>query len=369
MTSGSDDTDALLMAEALRLGERGLGGAAPNPSVGAVVVASGSGEIVGRGFTQAGGRPHAEFVALTEAGGSARGGTIYVTLEPCSHIGRGPACADAIIAAGIRRAVIAIGDPDQRVAGDGIDRLRAAGVEVTVGTLAVEARWLTLGHILRVTEGRPFVQLKIAVDRDGRTPLAVDGKPQFVTGDLARAEVHRLRAEADCILTGIGTVLADDPDLRPRLGTANKRAPIRVVLDRAGRLPWSSKLATTANTAAPVWQIVAASAVARKAGGGVTTIAIEPSEGTGDLDLATVLRRLATDGITRVMVEAGPTLAGAFLASGLVDEIVVIQSATVAAATGHYADPFAGRGLAALSGWTVHAVRQLGDDTISSYRR
>lgn len=367
MSSGAGDDDDLFMAEALRLGEQGLGRAAPNPSVGAVVVRAGSDDIVGRGFTQQGGRPHAEFVALQEAGELARGGTLYATLEPCSHAGRGPACADVIIAAGIGRAVVAIGDPDQRVAGNGLDRLRMAGLEVTLGTLAAAARWLNLGHILRVTEGRPFVQLKIAVDRHGRTPLAMLGHPQFVTGDQARAEVHRMRAQADAVLTGIGTVLADDPDLRPRIATGAGPVPIRIVLDSAGRLPPTSKLVTTASADAPVWRIVR-KGEARQSGGAAVTFEVDWRGSNKRLDLATVLRRLATEGLTRVMVEAGPTLVAALIAADLVDEVVVLQSQSVTCADGHCRLPFVSHGLELLDSWTLAREAVLGGDRLAAYR-
>ncbi len=213
-TADAAADDRRFMALALSLGRRGLGRTWPNPSVGAVIVKDGS--IVGRGWTQAGGRPHAEVEALRRAGAAARGGTLYVTLEPCSHHGKSPPCADAVIAAGLSRVVSALEDPNPEVAGAGHARLRAAGIAVDVGIGADEARRAHAGHILRMTAGRPYVMLKLAISADGKAG-APGRKPVAITGEAVRERVHLLRAQNDAIMVGIGTVLADDPvlDLPP----------------------------------------------------------------------------------------------------------------------------------------------------------
>ena len=209
------ESDEFHMAQALALARRGLGTTWPNPSVGCVVV-SAADEIVGRGVTAPGGRPHAEAVALQRAGLAATDSTLYVTLEPCAHEGRGAACADSIAAIRPKRVVVAMGDPDPRTGGDGIARLRAAGIEVTEGVLHDEAYEVTLGHVLRVTEGRPAVTLKLAIGSDGRVPKGEGGAPTWITGDLARAHAHLLRARSDAIMVGRGTIMADNPSLTCR---------------------------------------------------------------------------------------------------------------------------------------------------------
>lgn len=241
-----------MMRVALAMARRGLGTAAPNPAVGAVVADEATGELIARGWTQPGGRPHAEPEALRRAGERARGATLYVTLEPCAHFGKTPPCADAIIAAGVRRVVIGVGDPDPRTRGDGIARLKAAGIAVEVGLDAEEARWVTLGHILRVTERRPFVQLKMALAADGTVPRGANGRPLMVTGAAARAYGHRLRAECDAILIGAGTARDDDPELTCRLPGLEGRSPVRVLLSRALDLPDGLKLVRTARDV-PTW--------------------------------------------------------------------------------------------------------------------
>src|SRR4051812_49110900 len=226
--------DVRFMQLALMLGRRGLGRTWPNPAVGAVIVRDGV--IVGRGWTQPGGRPHAEVEALRQAGDAARGATLYATLEPCSHLGKSPPCADAVIAAGIARVVSAIEDPNPEVAGQGHARLRAAGIAVDIGIGAVEAARDHAGHFRRVRDGRPHVIVKLAVSSDDRIG-ASDRKPVAVTGEAARSRVHLLRAQCDAVLIGIGTALADDPLLTCRLPGMAGRSPVRVVLDRALRLP------------------------------------------------------------------------------------------------------------------------------------
>ena len=313
------------MALALGLARRGLGRTAPNPAVGAVIVTR-DGTIIGRGWTQPSGRPHAETVALAQAGEAARGATLYVTLEPCSHFGKTPPCANAVIAAGIVRVVAATGDPDDRVAGRGFARLRDAGILVETGLMEAEARRQNAGHVVRVTLGRPLVTLKLAQSADGKVALA-GGKPVAITSEASRARVHLMRAESDAILVGIGTVLADDPELTCRLPGMDDRSPTRIVLDAGLRAPLSAKLVRGARDV-PTWIFAAvdASAEAERAlrDAGVEVLRVERGEGGLRLDQA--LELLGARGITRLMVEGGPTVAQALLAHGLVDEAVLLTA-------------------------------------------
>ncbi|MCC2658629.1 MAG: ribD [Panacagrimonas sp.] len=303
------------MAQALRLAERGRFGTFPNPRVGCVIVREG--EVVGRGWHERAGQPHAEIIALREAGDRARGADLYVTLEPCSHHGRTPPCADAVVAAGPRRVVAAMSDPNPRVAGKGFERLRGAGIEVDVGLLEAAARELNGGFVSRMTRGRPWVTLKLAASLDGRTAMA-SGESRWITSPAARRDVHRLRAEAGAVLTGAGTVVADDPQLNVRDIDGAWRAPDRIVLDGNGRVPGASR----------VWN--AADGARRFRVGGTTTGA--PPEGVarvdvalasdGRVDLSAALRALAQHEVNHVLVECGSVLAGALLDAGLVDELV-----------------------------------------------
>ena len=319
--------DARFMALALALGRRGLGRTWPNPAVGAVIVKDGA--IVGRGFTQDGGRPHAEVEALRRAGQAARGATLYVTLEPCSHHGKTPPCADAIIAAGIARVVSALEDPNPEVAGQGHARLRAAGIAVEVGIGAEEARRDHAGHILRFGQGRPHVLLKLAISADGKAGAAAR-KPVAITGEAARERVHLLRAHSDAIMVGIGTVLADDPLLTCRLPGMAKYSPVRVIADSMLRLPPHSRLVQSAREV-PVWALAGAAAPQHAEAALVASgVAVLRSPHSADpLDLNEAVALLAAKGITRLMVEGGPTLAAAFIAADLVDEAVLFRSATV----------------------------------------
>lgn len=316
------------MSLALALGRRGLGNTWPNPAVGAVIVRdNGEGpSIVGRGWTQPGGRPHAETEALRRAGGAARGATLYVTLEPCSHHGKTPPCADAIIAAGIARVISALEDPNPEVAGNGHARLRAHGIAVDIGLGAEDARRAHAGHIRRIRDGRPHVTLKLAVSADEKVGLA-GRRPAAITGEVARDRVHLLRAMNDAILVGIGTALADDPQLTCRLPGMVDRSPVRIVLDSALRLPPTSALARSARET-PVWIIAAVTAPERAEQAlqelGIQVLRVSASG--GKLDLPAGLRILAQRGITRLMVEGGPTVAAAFLKADLIDEAVLFQS-------------------------------------------
>jgi diaminohydroxyphosphoribosylaminopyrimidine deaminase/5-amino-6-(5-phosphoribosylamino)uracil reductase len=318
--------DRHMMTIALRLAARGLGRTAPNPAVGAVITDEATGEIIARGWTQPGGRPHAETEALRRAGAAARGKTMYVTLEPCSHYGKTPPCADAVIAAGITRLVVAIEDPDPRVAGRGLDRLRAAGVRVERGLLAREAHCVTRGHIVRVTERRPLIQLKMATGLDGEVPRGIGGQPTWVTGPEARAFGHMLRATADAILVGHGTVRDDDPALTCRLPGLADRSPVRIVLASDPRGLAATQLARTAREA-PVWVATAANAdpaaTAPLVAAGVRMFPVPML--AGGLWLPDVMEAIVAEGITRLLVEGGPRVWRAFSRHGLVDEVVLFR--------------------------------------------
>jgi diaminohydroxyphosphoribosylaminopyrimidine deaminase/5-amino-6-(5-phosphoribosylamino)uracil reductase len=316
--------DERFMALALALGRRGMGHTWPNPAVGAVIV--NGGVIVGRGWTQDGGRPHAETEAIKRAGTSARGATLYVTLEPCSHQGKTPPCTDAIIRAGITRVVSPLEDPNPEVAGQGHARLRERGIAVEVGLGAGQARHDHAGHIRRMQEGRPQVLLKLAVSSDDKAGLA-GRKPVAITGEAARTRVHLLRAESDAILVGIGTVMSDDPHLTCRLPGMLERSPVRVVLDARLRIPLATAIVGTARET-PTWVFGAASASAM-AEGILRDKAVEVfrvAAINGRLDLVEVLRKLAERGITRLMVEGGPTVAAALVRANLVDAAALFRS-------------------------------------------
>jgi diaminohydroxyphosphoribosylaminopyrimidine deaminase / 5-amino-6-(5-phosphoribosylamino)uracil reductase len=321
--------DARFMSSALALGRRGLGNVWPNPAVGAIIVRHGPAEavVVGRGWTQPGGRPHAETEALARAGSLARGATLYVTLEPCSHQGKSPPCADAIVAAGISTVVSALEDPNPEVAGRGHARLEAAGIGVRTGTGAAEAAQAHAGHIRRIREQRPEVTLKLAISADGKAGLA-GRRPAAITGERARDRVHLLRAMSDAIVVGIGTALADDPLLTCRLPGMAARSPARVVFDASSRLPLDGRLVASAKEV-PLWVFTAASAPSGREEAlrarGVEVMQVEISA-PGRLDLGAALRLLAARGITRLLVEGGPILAAAMIASDLVDEVALFQA-------------------------------------------
>ena len=331
------------MAQALALARRGLGTTWPNPSVGCVVV-SASGEIVGRGLTAPGGRPHAEAVALQRAGRATADATFYVTLEPCAHEGRGAACANAIAAACPARVVVAMGDPDPRTAGHGLARLRAAGIEVTEGVLQDEAYEVTLGHVLKVTQGRPAVTLKLAIGTDGLVPRGEGGAPTWITGDLARAHAHLLRARSDAILVGRGTIMADNPSLTCRLPGMECRSPVRVILDRRLRTPTDARLFE--DEMVPVWFICANdelepnAAILQERGAEIIPVAIDTH---GLPAIKEALEQLARRGITRLLVEGGPSVSRVFLDADLVDEAVIYRGSTAAGSDGLL--PFVSEGL------------------------
>ena len=322
----SKAADRRFMQLALTLGRRGQGRTWPNPAVGAVAVKDGG--VVGRGWTQPGGRPHAEPEALRRAGEAARGATLYVTLEPCSHIGKSPPCADAIIAAGIARVVSAIEDPNPEVAGQGHARLRAAGITVDIGLGALEAAHDHAGHFRRVRDKRPHVILKLAVSSDDKIGAA-GRKPVAISGEAAKARVHLLRGQCDAIMVGIGTVLADDPLLTCRLPGMEAQSPVRVVLDRGLRMPGTSRLVHSARET-PLWVMTSnlseapAAMKLGAAGAHVIRVATTTTPPPG-LDLAAVLHALAERGITRLLVEGGARVASSFVAASLVDEIWLLR--------------------------------------------
>ncbi|BCK86810.1 riboflavin biosynthesis protein RibD [Sideroxyarcus emersonii] len=348
--------DSQWMARALRLAERGLCSTSPNPRVGCVLVKEG--KSIGEGWHVRAGEPHAEVHALRAAGAAARGATAYVTLEPCSHHGRTPPCADALIAAGIRRVVVAMQDPNPLVAGQGLDKLRAAGIAVECGLMEAAARELNIGFISRMTRGMPWVRSKIAASLDGRTALA-NGVSKWITGEAARRDVQHWRARSCAVLTGSGTVRADDPRLDVREVEVG-RQPLRVVLDSSLHIAPEARVLrggpTLVYTAIPD----AARHQALQAVG--AEVALLTGE-RGRVDLAAVLQDLARRGINEVLVEAGRTLNGALLEAGLVDELVLYLAPKLLGD--------AARGLAELGALTQlqqgtdlkwQDVRQVGDD-------
>lgn len=313
------------MRAALALALRGLGTVWPNPAVGCVIV--NQGRVVGRGWTQPGGRPHGETEALRRAGDAARDGTAYVSLEPCCHWGRTPPCTDALIAAGVKRVVVALEDPDPRVAGEGLRRLREAGLAVETGLCVEQAAEINAGFFSRLRLGRPLVTLKLATSLDGRIATRL-GESQWITGPPARERAHALRAAHDAILVGTGTVLADDPQLTCRLPGLSQRSPLRVVIDRFLRIPPTMRLISEAEEVS-TWVLTLPSAdpVRRRAllDSGVTVIDIDP-EPDGTIGLGATLAALGERGITRLLVEGGGRLAAALTRARLVDRLAWVHA-------------------------------------------
>jgi len=360
--------DMRYMQLALSLGRRGLGNTWPNPAVGAVLVKDGV--ILGRGWTQPGGRPHAETMALKQAGKAARGATLYVTLEPCSHHGKTPPCADAIIRAGIARVVSALEDPNPEVAGQGHRRLTERGVAVDVGIGAEQARRDHAGHIRRMVERRPQVLLKLAVSADGKAGAA-GRQPVALTEEPARERVFLLRAMSDAILVGLGTALADNPALNCRLPGMLDRSPVRILLDAGLRVPLSTALvATTRETPTWVFGAPSASAMAEQVlrAKGCEVFRVEARDGR--LDLAQVLKILAERGITRLMVEGGPTVAASFLQADLVDEAALFRSPKTIGPSG--IDALEGMPLGMLTGsprLALQGMETIGADKVEFFAR
>lgn len=315
----TEDIDRRFMAAAIRLGASANGTTSPNPAVGAIVVKDGM--MVGRGRTAKGGRPHAEPEALVMAGEDARGATLYVSLEPCSHQGRSPpCCADAVVAAGVGRVVAAMGDPDPRVSGGGFTRLREAGIDVLSGLLEERARSAHAGHVSRVENNRPYVLLKLAVSADDA--IGRVGEVQVaVTGDIAQRHVQALRTRFDAILVGRGTIETDDPVLTVRLPGLEDRSPIRVVLDSDGRL--SSDRRVFAESTVPTWVF---SANAKEAAPDPIRRFRVSRSTLGGLDPWMLMRRLKDEGVSRLLVEGGALVTRRFLESDLVDEVMLFRS-------------------------------------------
>jgi diaminohydroxyphosphoribosylaminopyrimidine deaminase / 5-amino-6-(5-phosphoribosylamino)uracil reductase len=356
------------MRAALALARRGLGNVWPNPAVGCVIV--NDGRVVGRGWTQPGGRPHAEAEALARARAAAAGATAYVSLEPCSHWGRTPPCADALIAAGVARVVAAVEDDDPRVSGGGLARLRAAGLQVETGLCAVEAAELNAGFFQRVRLGRPLVTLKLATSLDGRIATA-SGESRWISGPPSREYAHMLRATHDAVLVGTATVLADDPQLTCRLPGLADRSAVRVVLDRDLRIPNGARLIAEARQV-PTWLVTLGSAdQARQQSlrdAGVDIIVADP-DAAGHIDLAMALGLLGERGITRLLVEGGGRLAAALLRSGLVDRLAWFHAPLLLGGDGVAAVAALGReALADMPRFERLSSETLGDDMLTTFR-
>ena len=354
------------MAHALSLGTRGLGRTWPNPAVGCVIV-QGT-RIVGRGWTQPGGRPHAEVMALRQAGKAARGATAYVTLEPCAHHGQTGPCADALIAAGIARVVTAIADPDPRVAGKGHALLRAAGIDVTENILSSEARSVNSGFLKRVTQGLPCVTLKLATTLDGRIATST-GVSRWITSPRSRRLVHSLRLSHDAVLIGAGTARADDPDLTVRdIGAAHQ--PIRIVIDARLSLNPQSRLGQSAK-ASPVWLCYTDDAPpdAREAWQDTGATLIKCNASATQVDLTDALHRLATIGLTRIFCEGGASLAASLITALLVDDLITFTAGKLIGASGLAAlGPLSDAPLKDLPTLTLLETHQIGPDTMSHWR-
>ena len=369
MVARTEPDDAGHMTAALGLAARGLGNVWPNPAVGCVLV--GAGRVLGRGWTQPGGRPHAETEALRRAGADARGATAYITLEPCAHRGETPPCADALVAAGIGRAVVALEDPDPRVAGRGIAVLRNAGVATECGMLGEAAARLNAGYLSRLTRGRPLVTLKTATTLDGRIATS-GGESRWITGEAARARAHRLRAEHDAVMIGAGTAVADDPELTCRLPGLAHASPVRIIADGTLRTPIAATLVRTASTV-PTWIVTVEGADAGRrealSDRGVEVVDVA-ADGAGRPDLAAVMKALAARGLTRVVVEGGGELAAALLRADLVDRVAWFHAPKV----------MGGEGIPAALGLGVETVDQapefrrveimeVGEDVFEIYAR
>jgi diaminohydroxyphosphoribosylaminopyrimidine deaminase/5-amino-6-(5-phosphoribosylamino)uracil reductase len=360
--------DLEAMRAALALARRGLGAVWPNPAVGCVIVKNG--RVVGRGWTQPGGRPHGETEALRRAGEAARGAVAHVSLEPCCHWGRTPPCVDALVTAGVQRVVVALEDPDPRVAGEGLRRLRAAGLDVEVGLCAEEAAEVNAGFLSRLRLGRPLVTLKFATSLDGRIATA-SGESQWITGPPARERAHALRASHDAIMVGTGTVIADDPQLTCRLPGLDHRSPVRVVIDRHLRISPAARLIADAPRV-PTWILTLRSADAgRRAAflaNRVTLIDVDPDR-EGQVDLAAALGALGERGITRLLVEGGAGLAAAFLRARLVDRLVWVHAPLAIGGDGIPA--IAGLDLTALADAPAFerlSTETIGDDVLTTFR-
>ena len=358
-----------MMRAALALARRSLGRTWPNPAVGCVIVKDGA--VVGRGRTRDGGRPHAEVDALNQAGEGARGATVYVTLEPCSHHGKSPPCADALVGAGVATVVSALQDPNPQVNGAGHDRLRRAGIAVEVGEGAKEAAEINAGFLMREVEGRPLFHLKTATSLDGRIATA-SGESKWITGAAARADGQRLRALHDAIIVGSNTVAADDPELTCRLPGLEAYSPTRIVLDSRARTSPASKLALGAKQT-PLWLICTreAPAAAREAlqAKGVEVIEVA-SNAQGRVDIAAVAQELGRRKLTRVLIEGGGEVAAGFLGAGLVDRVTSYQAGLLLGADSRSAvGPLALEKLGFAPRFRLVSSRQLAGDMVETWHR
>lgn len=360
--------DARFMALALSLGRRGQGRTWPNPAVGCVIVAPGE-RIVGRGWTQPGGRPHAETQALAQAGAAARGATAYVSLEPCAHHGQTPPCAEALIAAGVTRVVAPFEDTDPRVAGQGFAMLREAGIEVTTGVGVAEADRDLAGFFLRVEQGRPWVTLKLAGSLDGRIATAT-GQSQWITGPEARRMVHAMRASHDAVMVGAGTARADDPSLTVR-GLGMDHQPVRVVISRRLDIPLMGALARTAREV-PLWIVHGddADPERRNAWEGLGARLLPARTAGPQIAPDAALQALGEAGLTRVFCEGGGALAGSLLGADLVDELVWFSAGLVIGAEGLPAIGALGlANLAKAPRLSLAELRQVGPDILHRWVR
>jgi diaminohydroxyphosphoribosylaminopyrimidine deaminase/5-amino-6-(5-phosphoribosylamino)uracil reductase len=352
------------MGAALSLAARNLGQTWPNPAVGCVIVDQ-AGHVVGRGFTQRGGRPHAETEALRMAGARAKGATAYVTLEPCSHHGKTPPCAEALIAAGVTRCVAAIEDPDPRVSGRGLAKLSEAGIAVKVGPLADAARRLNAGFFKRNLESLPLVSLKLATSLDGHVATR-SGESKWITGEEARMFGHRLRATHDAIGVGSGTVLADDPELTCRIPGLHDRSPVRVIFDRRGRTPAQAKLLSIGQ---PTWIVTTPGIIKKQIQKPHEVIEIHENGGP-QAWLRRSCEALAQMGLTRLLIEGGPTLATAFVAAELVDRLYWFRAPMVIGGDGlPGVGPLSVERLGQALGFRMGDRRQLGNDVLELYER
>jgi diaminohydroxyphosphoribosylaminopyrimidine deaminase/5-amino-6-(5-phosphoribosylamino)uracil reductase len=356
------------MNAALELARRGLGRTWPNPAVGCVIV--NDGRVVGRGWTQPGGRPHAETEALARASTLADGATLYTTLEPCSHHGKTPPCADAVINAGVARVVAALEDPDPRVKGEGFARQRAAGIAVEIGLGAQAAAEINAGFLTRLAKGRPLVTLKLATTLDGRIATA-SGESRWITGEAARRRAHLLRAGHDAVMIGAGTALADDPELTCRLPGMADRHPVRIVADAGLRLPLTAKLVATA-ARSPTWIVTREGGDAARHDGfraaGVELIEL-PGHPQG-IDLSEALQALGKRGLTRILVEGGGQLAAALLRQDLVDRIAWFHAPSVIGGDGIAAVAAMGRGkLAEIPRFERLTLEPVGEDVLETLSR
>ncbi|MDE2462265.1 MAG: bifunctional diaminohydroxyphosphoribosylaminopyrimidine deaminase/5-amino-6-(5-phosphoribosylamino)uracil reductase RibD [Alphaproteobacteria bacterium] len=353
------------MRHALALAGRGLGQVAPNPAVGCIIVSAG-GDVVGRGWTGAGGRPHAETQALAQAGVRARGATAYVTLEPCAHMGQTPPCADALIRAGIARVVAALEDPDPRVKGAGFARLAEAKIEVKSDILAQDAARLNEGFFLRVGAGRPLVTLKVAHSIDGRS-AAASGESQWITSDAARRYGHLMRARNDAILVGVETVLADDPLLTCRLTGLEGRSPLRVVLDSRLRLGVGTRLAQTARAVPTLIFTTSPADAAPLNDCGVEVLRVD-GDARGRPDIDAVLHALADRGVTRLLVEGGAGVQASFINRGRADRLAIFTAPMLLGAAGRSSvGALAALGLDEAPRFVREGVRVFGPDMLESY--